>query len=378
MFDSIDSETVDGKRLGRSFVKLKIIIKGAKEMKNSKLFGFLILILALILSACGGSSGGGASGSGSSAESQTLRLGHIFPVDSVKDQAAKRFADRIEEETNGAIKINVFPASQLGGDEVLAQDISRGTLDMSFLSQGSLSGLDPLLDFHYLPYIVTNYEEADALYYGDGIIPTTMTETLLKHNMVSLGIWENEFRGVSNSEKDITTVEDLKGLKLRVPGSQAIKGFFDEAGVQTVVMPFNELYLGLQQGTVDGQDNGLLLTYDSKFHEVNSHFTMLNHVYATGSIVINEDKLNGMTEEQQEIFKTVGKEIEQWQVEKNRAETEKYIDLMEKEGVKVIELTPEQMEKFQQFGLDQWDNHADIYGQERIDKLKEEVEANKS
>jgi tripartite ATP-independent transporter DctP family solute receptor len=341
-------------------------------MKKFKLFGLVMISLLLILSACGSSPGGGTSGS--ETESQNLRLGHIFPVDSVKDQAAKRFADRIEEETNGEITIKVFPASQLGGDEVLAQDISRGTLDMSFLSQGSLSGLDPLLDFHYLPYVVTNYEEADAIYYGDGIIPTTMKETLLKHKMVSLGIWENEFRGVSNSQKAVKSVEDLKGLKLRVPGSQAIKGFFDEAGVQTVVMPFNELYLGLQQGTVDGQDNGLLLTYDSKFHEVNSHYTALNHVYATGSIVINEAKLKGMTEEQQEIFKTVGKEIEQWQVEKNREETKKYIDLMKKEGVEFVELTPEQIKEFQDFGLAQWDNHADIYGQERIDKLKEEVE----
>jgi len=345
-------------------------------MKRFKIFGLMMISLLFILSACGGGSAGeGASGSGSGGASQTLRLGHIFPVDSVKDQAAKRFAERIEEETNGEITIKVFPASQLGGDEVLAQDISRGTLDMSFLSQGSLSGLDPLLDFHYLPYIVTNFEEADALYYGDGIIPTTMKETLLKHKMVSLGIWENEFRGVSNSKKPVQSVEDLKGLKLRVPGSQAIKGFFDEAGVQTVVMPFNELYLGLQQGTVDGQDNGLLLTYDSKFHEVNSYYTALNHVYATGSIVINEGKFKGMTEEQQQIFETVGKEIEQWQVKKNREETQKYIDLMKKEGVEFVELTPEQIDEFQQFGLAQWDNHADIYGQERIDKLKAEVEA---
>lgn len=192
-------------------------------LKKWKFISLLFVVSMLILGACGNSGDSGKSAS--SGDTTQLRLGHIFPVDSVKDQAAKMFAEKIKEETNGAIEIKVFPASQLGGDEVMAQDISRGTLDMSFINQGSLSGLDQLLDFHYLPYIVTSNEEADKLYYGDGIIPTLMKETLAKHNMTTLGFFENEFRGVSNSVHRIEKVEDLKSLKLRVPGSKAIKGF---------------------------------------------------------------------------------------------------------------------------------------------------------
>lgn len=338
-------------------------------MRKYRLALITLLIITLgFVAACG--NGGGNSGS-----EKKLKLGHIFPADSVKDQAAEKFADMIEEKTNGEIVISVYPASQLGGDEVMAQDISRGTLDMSFINQGSLAGLDPLLDFHYLPYIVTNYEEADELYFGDGIIPTLMEEVLLEHNMVTLGLFENEFRGVSNSKKAISTVEDLDGLKLRVPGSKAIYGFFENAGVQAEVMPFDELYMGLQQGTVDGQDNGLLLTYDSNFHEVNSYYTLLNHVYATGSIVINDELFDELTEEQQEIFKEVGKEVEEWQVKKNREEVETYIEKMEAEGVEFTELTDEQIQEFQEFGVNQWDEYTDLYGEDRINELREEVEA---
>ncbi|PKC51822.1 hypothetical protein RhiirA1_482914 [Rhizophagus irregularis] len=210
----------------------------------------------------------------------------------------------------------------------MAQDISRGTLDMSFINQGSLSGLDPLLDFHYLPYIVTSYEQADKIFYGDGVIPKLMTETLAKHNMTTLGFFENEFRGVSNSIKKIEKVEDLKGLKLRVPGSQAIKGFFEEAGSQALVMPFNELYLALQQGTVDGQDNGLLFTVDK---------------------------------------------IQAGQIEENRKATEEYIQKIKDVGVEVTELTEEQIKAFQEFGLSQWDNYESTYGAELIQSLKEEL-----
>lgn len=352
-------------------------------MKKAKLIALLVLVIVFgIFAGCSNNSESN-NDANSDAESKSadadgtleLRLGHIFPVDSVKDRAANMFAERIEEETNGKIKITVYPASQLGGDEVMAKDISRGTLDMSFINQGSLAGLDPLLDFHYLPYIVTNYEEADKIYYGDGIIPKLMEETLLKYDMVTLGLFENEFRGVSNSVKPISSVEDLKGLKLRVPGSQAIYGFFEKAGVQAEVMPFDELYMGLQQGTVDGQDNGLLLTYDSNFHEVNKYYTLLNHVYATGSIVINKQLFESLSEEEQEIFKRVGKEVQEWQVAENRKEVQNYREKMEAEGVEFTDLTEEQIREFQEFGISQWDDYADVYGEDRINALKEELEA---
>lgn len=342
-------------------------------MRKVSLFKTMILIVVLgVLVACGDKPESNASETPD--DSDTLKLGHIFPVDSVKDKAAQLFAEKIEEETNGEITVEVFPASQLGGDEVMAQDVSRGTLAMSLINQGSLAGLDPLLDFHYLPYIVTDYEQADELYYGDGIIPSLMEEVLLEHNMVTLGLFENEFRGVSNSKKEISTIEDLKGLKLRVPGSEAIYGFFKQAGVQAEVMPFDELYMGLQQGTVDGQDNGLLLTYDSNFQEVNNNYTLLNHVYATGSIVINDNIFDDLSDEHQEVFRNVGKEVEEWQVTENRKEVEDYMEKMEEEGVIFTELTEDQIEEFRKFGVEQWDDYADIYSQDRIDELREEVE----
>lgn len=339
------------------------------------MMGLGLMMIVSTLAACGDDNTASSSSNGDSGESVTFRLGHIFPVDSVKDQAAKMFAERIEEETDGEVKIDVYPASQLGGDEVLAQDISRGTLEMSFLNQGSLSGLDEMLDFHYLPFIVTSNEEADEIFYGDGIIPEIMTDTLAEHNMTTLGFFENEFRGVSNSERAVSSIDDLKGMKLRVPGSQAIKGFFEEAGSQAVVMPFNELYLALQQGTVDGQDNGLLLTGDSKFQEVNKFYTLLNHVYASGSIVINTEKFDALTEEQKEVFKEVGQEVQEWQLENNRKASADYIQMFEEAGVEVTELTDEQVKEFQEFGLSQWDNYAETYGAENIQKLKEEIEA---
>lgn len=140
-------------------------------------------------------------------------------------------------------------------------------------------------------------------------------------------------------------------------------------------MPFNELYLALQQGTVDGQDNGLLLTGDSKFQEVNQYYTLLNHVYASGSIVINSSKFDSLTDEQKAIFEKVGQEVQQWQIENNRKASQEYVKMLEEAGVEVTELTADQIKAFQEFGLEQWDNYTSIYGAERIQQLKDEVQS---
>jgi len=156
-----------------------------KKVKLS-LLSFAALILLLVLLAAGCSSGGSDNTGNSTSQSAnqsssqdsnqsanqnakqekiTMRLGHVFAPESITDQASKRFAELVNQKTNGAIEIQVFPGGQLGGDEALGQNLSRGVLELAFLNQGSMAGMDPLLDFHYLPYIAENHEQVDKLYF---------------------------------------------------------------------------------------------------------------------------------------------------------------------------------------------------------------------
>ncbi|RSK55155.1 TRAP transporter substrate-binding protein [Bacillus canaveralius] len=352
-------------------------------MKKTKIYLLFTLILVLTSALIGCSSDLGNKPTSAendnvkekeSTNAKEFRLGHVFAAESVTDRASKKFAELVNEKTNGEIRINVFPAGQIGGDEALGQDISRGTLELAFINQGSLAGLDPLLDFHYMPYIVTSNEQADQLYYGDGIIPTTMKETLAKHGMRTLGFYELEFRGLTNGKKQVKKLSDLNGLKLRVPGSRAIKDFFEEAGVQAVAIPMPELYTSLQQGVVDGQDNGLTITFDNKLHEPNPYITQTNHVYASGSIVISEKTWGQLTQEQQKAFEEAGKEIQDWQITENRKNIKTYKDKLKDEGIEVVELSEKELKEFTETGRGIWDSLADIYGAERISKLREEIE----
>jgi tripartite ATP-independent transporter DctP family solute receptor len=303
-----------------------------------------------------------------------MRLGHIFAIDSPIDQASKAFADRVRERTNGEIDIAVFPNSQIGGDEALARDISRGSVELAFLNPGSLSGLDPLLDFHYLPYIATTFEEVDKIFYNpEGVLQKTITETMLKQRIRPIGFFELEFRAVTNSKHAVSEPGDLRGLKIRVPGSAVIREFFIESGAQAVTMPFPELFTALQQGTIDGQDNGPSLTHNSRLFEAQKFMTNTNHVYAMGAITVSQRVWDRMSEENRQIFLDTAAEVAAEEIALNRKVSVEYLKNIENGGVKVQSLTPEALKNFQEVAERVWVKMEPVYGKERVDALREEV-----
>lgn len=312
--------------------------------------------------------------SGTAAAEMKIRLGHVFAINSPVDEASKEFAKLVSDRTKGEIVIAVFPNNQLGGDEALARELSRGSLELSFLNPGSLAGLDPLLDIHYLPYIATNFKEADAIFYNpNGILQKTLRATLTKHKMQTLGFFELEFRAVTNSKVAVERLADLKGLKLRVPGSSGIKGFFEAAGAQAVTMPFPELFTALQQGTVDGQDNGASITYNSRLFEAQKFMTTTNHVYAMGTIVAGERFWAKMTDQQKKILQDAAAEVVTKQIQKNRDQNAQFLKNIAAGGVKVTVPSPAAFAEFQRVGQTVWDKLAPTYGTERIAALREEI-----
>ena len=302
------------------------------------------------------------------------RLGHVYAQGNAADEASQIFAKLVKERTNGAIDITVFPNSQLGGEEALGRDLSRGALDFATLGVGSLTGLDPLLDIHYLPYIASNFDEVDKIFFNPkGVLQRTLTETLAKHNMVALAYFELGFRAITNSKRPVNTVQDMKGLKIRVPGSAAIRSFFEAAGSQAVTMPMPSLFVALEQGTVDGQDNGAGITYNSRLFEAQRYMTLTNHVYAITAITVSRRLWDGLTDDQKKILIQAAQEAAQEGTTRNRAATEDYVAKLKAAGVEIIEPTPEAMAEFVKVGQVGWEKLEPVYGADRINELKKEI-----
>ncbi|HJX79311.1 TRAP transporter substrate-binding protein [Glutamicibacter sp.] len=334
----------------------------------------ILLVAAAMIFSVAGCATAGESDDGF----KTFRLGMVAASGSVQHKSAERFAKKISDDSDGKLQVEVFPSGQIGSDESLGQDLSMGGLDFAFLNQGSMAGMDPLLDFHYLPYIAANYAQADKLFYGDGIIPTTMHETLAKNNIRALGWYELEYRGVSTSDGAVHTPQDLEGQKIRVPGSAAIRAFFEQLHAHPTTIPFPELYTALQQRTVDGQDNGLILTFDNRFYEINKFYTMIRHVYATGTIAMSEEAYEGLSEEEAAIVENAAQDAQTWEVAEERKLTDSYIKKMREDGVEVTELTESELSAFQTVGQSVWQQMEERYGADRIAQLRQEVNAVKN
>lgn len=308
-----------------------------------------------------------------------LRLGHVFAANSPMDQASQEFSKLVKERTDGRIEITVFPNSQLGGELAQARELSRGSQDLALLNPGSLAGLDPLLDMHYLPYIASDFETVDKVFYNpQGIIQKTLSETLAKHKIETLGYFELEFRAVTNSKRPVEKPEDLAGLKLRVPGSAAIKGYFEAAGAQVVAMPFPELFTALQQGAVDGQDNGASITYESRLFETQKYMTTTQHVYAMGTVAASSRMWSKLSEADKKVLTQAAAEVTARQIKANRAKNAQFMAEIEKAGLQVTRPTAEQMAAFEALAQKVWDKLTPVYGEQRISQLREEVKQAKS
>lgn len=310
------------------------------------------------------------------AQDVKARMGHVFAANSPMDQAAQEFAKLVGERTNGKISITVFPANQLGGEMAQARELSRGSLELALLNPGSLAGLNPLLDIHYLPYIATDFKTVDAVFYNPkGVLQTTLRETLGKLNIETLGFFELEFRAVTNSNRPVESPSDMKGLKLRVPGSAAIKTFFEDAGTQVVVMPFSELFTALQQKTVDGQDNGASITYESRLFETQKYMTLTNHVYAMGTVASSSRFWSKLSDAEKKILTDTASEVTKRQIAKNRELNAQFLKNIESSGIKVIRPSAQAMAAFEKVGQGVWDKLASTYGAERIAALRQEAAA---
>lgn len=310
------------------------------------------------------------------AQEVNLRLAHVFPVQSSVGEAADRFAQLAAERSDGRLKVTVFPAGQLGGDEAIGRELTRGTIQLAFVNPNSMVGIDPLFDMHILPYIVSNYEEADRIFYGEpNILHQTLNETLERHGMTRLGYFENDFRDISNSRHEVRGVADLAGLKLRVVPSQSLKLFFEKAGSQVVVLPFPEVFTALQQGTVDGQENGVILTHQARFFEAQKYVTLSNHSYVMSTITASNRALEKLSPEDRALLAEIGDEVGKWQVARNRANVATALDELRAAGVTVTELSPEELAGYRELASQVWDELTPVYGAERMQALRDLIAA---
>lgn len=241
-----------------------------------------------------------------SADTVTLKIAHYYAAEHPVNQALLDvFKAKVEKETNGEVKVEVYPNNQLGNEQEYIEGIQLGTVEMG--ATGNMwENTIPQFRLMQMPYMFVNYKHADAVL--NGPIGEKIYKYLEKLNVKVLASFPNGFRVVSNNKKAINSIDDTKGIKLRVFEGKTIIAEMKALGFSTVVMPLSEVFTALQQNVVDGQDNPLSTSYYAGMYDVQKYVAITNHMYSPGYIVINNDVYNKLSDNAKKVIKEAAHE----------------------------------------------------------------------
>ena len=169
------------------------------------------------------------------------------------------------------------PSAQLGDDAAMLTALRTGALDMSANSQGAVANAVPEYAAYGMPFLFTTAAQAFKLL--DGALGKELSDKSAEKGLIVLGYWDNGIRHMTNSKKPIAKVEDMKGLKMRTPPDSVLVDIMQSLGAEAQQIKFAELYVALQQGVVDGQENPLMNIHASKLYEVQKHLALTSHQF---------------------------------------------------------------------------------------------------
>lgn len=335
----------------------------------------LAAVTTLSFTACGG--GGAKKDAGAAGgDKKVYKITYACTTADSNPQAinAKYMAKRMDELSKGRLKMTVFNNNKLGAfSDCFAQmQKPKGTVQMGDVSSASITQFSDVYTPYALPFLFKSKEQSFKYFDNSKTIKDVEKKFLEKTNVRVLGYFYNDARSLTNSKKAVSKPADMAGLKLRVMTSDVYIKTFEALGASPVSMQFSELFSALQQGAVDGQDNGLLLSMDSKFNEVQKYYTDLGHVQDTSVIFISEAFYKSLPPDLQKVVVQAAKEA----VEKERKEygdkTGSYLANMKK-SMTVTILTDAQRQAFKDACKPVYDWYRKTYPQYDLKAIMDDI-----
>lgn len=329
----------------------------------------LVLVAALCLSlfaGCGSAPAQSPSGEAgdSGYDSITLTMAVNGTDTQIDTRVANYFKELVEEETQGSVIIEVYPNDQLAGGNATKgiEMIADGSTDLAAYATSVLSVLDERLSIGTIPWMFNNYTEARETIDAGGL--AYYDSVLQEQGITAIGSFHNGFRQLTNSKHAVTAPEDLKGLKIRVPGSEVYMNFFKAFGADPIALNWSEVFTALQQGTIDGQENGVSITSTSGVVEVQKYMTIWNYTYENDLFLANSTLWNSLSESTRAMLTEKAVEACNWGRDQVEAEQDTLIAEFEEQGMEVTILTPEQLAPFQEVVSGLRRNFFEKYGAE--------------
>ena len=289
--------------------------------------------------------------------------------DTVTGLMTQKLKEVLEAKSKGAFKVATFPNSQLGSDREITQSCQNG--ELAFVVQNTAPQVNfvPKAAVFDLPNLFPNKKVARAALdkFQKDIEPE-----YAKAGIVMLGFGDQGFR-VLSSNKAINKIEDFKGLKLRTMENKYHVQYWQSLGANPTPLPFSELYLALQQGTVTGQENPYEVIVATKLYEVQKYVIDTNHLFHTITIIMSKNIYDQLTPEEQKLVRDAAREVITWgreQADKRHADR---VAILKKNNVQIIKLDENLLGEMQAKSKPVYDNISKAVGADLVKKLQDAV-----
>lgn len=343
-------------------------------MKNWKMASMCLILCGCIIAvtACGGKtkpSDSETSADGEKNPQVTWKLAHTCAEQTAIHRASLEMSENIKTQTEGKFVIDVYPNSQLGSNREVLESLQFGTCELDVPNVALLSGYSSQTAAFELPYLIQDDEAGAKVYDSDVILPAI--EQLEPSGIKWIGSWYQGWRHLTTKNTAVYTPGDMKGLKIRTMDSQIHMDHFNTLGASAVPMAFSEVFTGLQQGAIDGQENPYSNIYTQGMYEVQKYIIETGHIYDVTPLLVSTSEFDKLPENYQKLILDQGKEMavkeREYSVQENEEYKQKILDLGK---VTIIELSPEERQVFRDAAQPVYDKWADSIGKDFINSIE--------
>lgn len=327
------------------------------------------VLIALGLVACSGEDKEVIANPSGDKKVYEVKFSHVVSENTPKGRAANFFAKRVDELTNGQIKVHVFPSAQLVDDDKVFQELKRNNVQLAVPSFSKFTPFAKEFNLWDIPFLFRDVEHLHNVM--DGEVGGVLKNIVREKGYIALDYWDAGFKQFSTNKKPIILPSDAEGQKMRIMSSKVIEEQTKAIKAIPQVLPFGEVYSALQTGVVDASENPLSNLYNSKFYEVQSSITISNHGYLGYLVVASEKFWNALPKDLQERFMIAMREATEYEREESAKEEKVLLDRLradDKTDTQVFELEAEQKQQWKDTMLAIYPKFYDIVDKELIDK----------
>ncbi|WP_277678671.1 TRAP transporter substrate-binding protein DctP [Gracilibacillus dipsosauri] len=331
--------------------------------------------LVLLLAACGGDSGSEGEGDSAGGSSDEWLFITEETGEQVQMQYANEFKKRIEEKSGGEITVTTYEFGGLGSETDQVEQLQNGAAQLAVTSPGFIGNTvkeSQIFGLHFL--FPDDVAQTQQILEESEAINTDLVKQYEAIGLEPLAFWtEGGMQWTSN--KPVDSPDDFENFKMRIQGTELQSESWKAYGANPQTMSWGDLYTGLENGTVDGQDNPIFFIADASFHEVQDYMTLSNHNNYVATTTVNQEWYDGLSDQHKTWVDETVEELQDWIFEEQKRQNEEFLEVI-KEDAEVVELTDEQRAEFRELAKpvrDFYRENVSTVDGAILDKLEKEI-----